>query len=138
MASLSTTIGVSVPIDRVYRYLRGRFDSAYRAACAATLGYLPGVKCIEAVENKRLSFTAAGRDSYMAFRIPDWSWSYDLSSESDGQTRVTIRYEWGFLTSVVSFWTARSQASKAIIDNVMALEALAFNGTEPFYGLESQ
>ena len=130
MASLSTIIDVSVAIDRVYRYLRGRFDSdAYRAACEATLGYLPGVKCIEAVENKQLRFAAAGRDALHGFRIPGWSWSYDLSSGSDGKTRVTIQYQWTLLASVVSFWTARSQASKAIIDTVMALEALAFNGT---------
>ncbi|MEX0642504.1 MAG: hypothetical protein WD468_07375 [Pirellulales bacterium] len=129
MASLSTNIDVGVTIDRVYRYLRGRFDSdAYRAACEATLGYLPGVRCIEAAENKRLRFAVAGRDAHIGFRIPGWSWSYDLSSGPDGKTRVTIQYQWGLAASVVSAWTARSQASKAIIDTAMALDALAFNG----------
>ena len=91
MGSLNTTIGVSVPIDRVYRYLNGRFEGdGYRAACEATLGYVPGVKCIEAVENKRLRYAVAGRDALHGFRGPGWSWSYDLSSESDGKTHVTI------------------------------------------------
>lgn len=125
--SLRAVIDLPVERARVYQYLRNRYDGeAYRSACLATKGYLPGIVKLEDVENARLTFRVAGRDAWFKFSVSSWTWTYEIEPRGADRTQVTIEYNWSWVMSILSSWTARFQAGNEITGTVMALEALAY------------
>jgi hypothetical protein len=128
MPSVHATIEVPVDSMRLYRYLRSRYDGeAYRAASMATKGYLPPVQCLEAIEGKRLRFSISARDAFLHIRYSGWTWTEELEPGEHGRTRLTIRYQWSWVLSLLSGGSARLQAATHLTQTVMAVEALAFD-----------
>jgi hypothetical protein len=128
MPSVHATVEVPVDSMRLYRYLQSRYDGeAYRAASMATRRYLPPVKCLEAIEGERLRFSVSAREALMHIRWSGWTWTYELEPVEQGRTRLTIRYEWSLLLSLLSGGSARLQAANELTQTVMAVEALAFD-----------
>jgi len=128
MGFVTVTILVEAPAPRIYAYLKGRYvTEAFRKACMAAKGHLPPVKCLEEVENHRLHFTVPGRDSLLGFPVSHWTWTYEIEPVTASQSQVTIRYQWPWLLSLFTFWTAKPQAANEAIETVLALQALAFD-----------
>jgi hypothetical protein len=128
MPSVHATVEVPVESMRLYRYLQSQYDgTAYRAASMAARGYLPPVKCLEAIEGERLRFSVSARDALFHIRYSGWMWTYELEPVDQSRTRLTIRYEWPFLLSLLAGGSVRLQAANELTQTVLAVEALAFN-----------
>jgi hypothetical protein len=124
MPSVHATVEVPVESMRLYRYLRSRYDGeAYRAASMATLGYLPPVKCLEAIEGERLRFSFSFRDTLGS----GWTWTEELEPVDQARTRLTIHYQWSWVLWLMSGGTVRSRAAIHLMQTVLAVEALAFD-----------
>lgn len=128
MPSISATASVSAPASEVYRYLRDRYGrELHRTVSLETKGYIPAVKCVEELEPRRIIFQVRGRDPVLRFFIGGWTWCYDIEPDGETMSRVTIRYEWGWLMSILGAGTTRHQAANEIVETALALEALGWH-----------
>lgn len=126
MPTLEATVEIPLPPAVAYRYLHDRYDGeAYRSACVQTKKYVPPVARIGSVEGQELSFFVPARDSLLKFPISGWTWTYRIEDLGDGRSRITMRYRWSWMLSLLTMWTARSQAANEVVETVMALEGLA-------------
>ena len=127
MPSVSASIEVAASPDFVYQYLRARYDrEAHRSASLSTKGYVPIVHCVEEIPNKRVAYHVAGRDPILRVFIGGWNWSYEIEPVSPSASRVTIRYVWSWTMSLLCMGTIRHQASNAVTETAMALDALGW------------
>jgi hypothetical protein len=126
MSLIFGQVEIECPIEKVYDYLKNRFESEqYRSVCMMTKGYIPDINCMEEVENRHLAFYVAGRDSMLKFKIGNWQWRYNLYAVNETRTRIEVIYEWNLFMTIITCFTIRMQAANEIIETCLALEALA-------------
>lgn len=131
MPSASATVNVHATAATVYAYLESRYDSeTHRSASLACKGYVPAVRCLEAIADRRLVFMVPGRDPLTRLFIGSWTWSYDIEPTGTGASRVTITYSWNWWMSFLCAGTTYHQACNEITETAMALDALGWSGTE--------
>jgi hypothetical protein len=131
MPAASATVNVHAAAPMVYAYLAGRYDSeAHCSASLATKGYVPAVKCLEAVADRFLVFMVPGRDPLTRLFVGGWTWSYDIEPTGAGESRVTITYRWNWRMSFLGAGTMYHQACNEITETAMALDALGWAGAE--------
>ena len=128
MPTVYGELEIACPTAQVYAYLRDRYKTdVFRSVCMMTKGYVPEVRCVEELEDERVSFSVAGRDSLLRINISSWVWTYQLTRLDDDRTTVVITYKWSVLLSLLSMFTARLQAANELVETALALEALATN-----------
>ena len=132
MPSVEAVVEIAADARLVYQYLHDRYDGeAYIAASLASKGYVPRVKRLESVDGRRLVFRVAGRDALTKIPTSSWKWSYEVEGIGEARSRVTIRYPWSCLLSLISLWSARLHACNEMAETVMALEGLALGAAQP-------
>jgi len=125
MSTIHGEVSICRPVSLVYGYLRSRYESEmFRSICMTTKDYVPEIQCLEERGNERLSFSVAGRDALLGFKVPGWKWEYRLSAIGNEGTKVGITYQWGIGLSLLSAFTARFQAANEIVETALALHAL--------------
>ena len=115
-----------MPIDQVYDYLEKRYNSTlYADASEQTKGYMPKIEIREATKNSFLSFYVKGHDPFTGLSVGSWKWSYTLTQEAGGMTKLKIAYEYGLFMSFISGGTVGHQAANEICETALALDALS-------------
>ena len=125
MSNISATIEISAETSRVFHYLKTRYDGLpYRLACVEIQERIPRIACLESVENQLLRFSVPGREPLLHLNIGAWQWSYQLIELADSKTKITIDYQWHWFTDFLGLGSIKHQAANALIDDVLALQAL--------------
>ena len=127
MGSIRATIETPVEVSTVFQYLRNCHEGqAYQSACKQAKGYVPPIARLESEVNKKLQFSEAGRDTLLRFQAGGWTWTFEFEDLGNSTTRITIDYRWHWTFGMLGFGMIRMQAESALIQNVLAIEALAF------------
>ncbi len=119
-------ITIDVSIEDTFKYLSQKYDSTlYKEAAKMSLGYVPEIETQKCEENKSLEFSCKSRDPITKLKIGGWRWGYELSTTTEGKTKVEIWYSYSLFLALMGGGTIGHQAANEICETASALEALS-------------